>query len=304
MKKKWIGLWSLIALLVVVLCLMVTGWQPQNSNSKKPIRVVTSLNFYGEVAQSVAGKYGHVTSFIDNASVDPHDYQPSTKQARQLNNANVVIANGLGYDHWLSKMVASDKGNRTVINVGTQVAHKKSGDNEHVWYRPQTMRNLSEKLAAQYSHLDPHHRSYYYANAHKYQAKLKTLNQTIRRAKKNAQSAKEKRVLVSEPVFDYALQNLGYQVVDTHFEKAVEDGSDPSPSDISQMQNEIKQRQVAFFVNNKQESNGTIRNMLKLAKQHRVPVLNVTEAKPNHKTYVEWMQSQYQQLIKIQERGD
>ena len=111
-------------------------------------------------------------------------------------------------------------------------------------------------------------------------------------------------VLVSEPVFDYALDNLGYRIANQRFAKAVEDDNDPSPKEIAAMQSAIRQRRVAFFVNNKQESNSTIKNMLKLARQYDVPVLNVTETKPDHQTYTEWMQTQYQQLIKIQEQGE
>ena len=98
----------------------------------------------------------------------------------------------------------------------------------------------------------------------------------------------------------YALQNLGYQVVDRHFEKAIEDGNDPSPSDIAQLRQAITNHQIAFFVNNSQASDSTVKILVKLAHQNKVPVLNVTVSKPDHLTYVEWMTREYQRLIKIQ----
>ena len=97
----------------------------------KPIRVVTSLNFYGEAATAVAGKYGQVTAFINSAATDPHEFQPTTAQAKELSQANVVIENGLGYDHWLSDMTKATTTQQTVVNVGQQVAGKKMGANEH-----------------------------------------------------------------------------------------------------------------------------------------------------------------------------
>ena len=108
------------------------------------------------------------------------------------------------------------------------------------------------------------------------------------------------KVAVSEPVFDYALQNLGYQIIDRHFEKAIEDGNDPSPSDIAQLRQAIINHQIVFFVNNSQASDTTVENLVKLAHQNQVPVLNVTESKPDHLTYVEWITSEYQHLIKVQ----
>lgn len=300
-KKRW-GLVGLIGLLVIVLVLMITGWQPNQKRQQRPIRVVTSLNFYGEVARTVAGKYGEVQSFINSGSVDTHDFQPSTKQARQLSHANVVIENGLGYDEWVNKMVHAADGHQRVINVGQDVARKKPGDNEHVWYEPTTMSRLAQQLAKQYSKIDPSHRHYYHQQAKRYQKQLAKLNATIERAKRNAQAG-NREVLVSEPVFDYALRNMGYKIQNERFAKAVEDGNDPSPQEITQIQSAIRNHEVAFVVNNKQESNSTVRNMVKLARQHDIPVLNVTETKPAHQTYVEWMQSEYDSLIQIQERS-
>ena len=195
-KKYWkIGL--LVVVLLGVFGLMVTNWTP-NKTSQKPIRVVTSLNFYGEVAKAVAGDHGQVTSFIDNEAVDPHDFQPSTKEAQKVAKANVVIVNGLGYDSWLTKLTKAADSSQKVINVGTQVADKKNGDNEHVWYQPATMNKLAIQLAKQFSKLDPEHKADYYKNAKAYQAKLTKLDAVIQTAKQNV--GDQKLVDVSEPV--------------------------------------------------------------------------------------------------------
>lgn len=118
------------------------------------------------------------------------------------------------------------------------------------------------------------------------------------------QLAQKQKVDVSEPVFDYALENLGYQINDRHFEKAIEDGNDPSPKDIQQLQQDIQEHRIAFFVNNKQSQSKTIDNLVALAKENHVPVLNVTESQPNGKTYRQWMLGQYRQLYRILQRGE
>ena len=302
MKKKYLGVGGLIAALVVIFILMVTGWSPTSSKHQKPIRVVTSLNFYGEVAKAVAGDHGQVTSFINSSATDPHDYQATTKQAKQVANANVVIENGLDYDGWLNKLVGADDSKKTVVNVAKDVAGEKTGANEHVWYKPSTMEKLARYLAKKYAKLDPKHKADYEANAQKYIKKLKRLDKTIAKAKRNVKAGQE--VAVSEPVFDYALENLGYKIQNKHFAKAIEDENDPSPADIKSLQSAIKNKQIAFFVNNPQESTKTVKNIVKLCKQYDVPVLNVTETEPAKKSYVEWMEDQYKQLIKIQNRGE
>lgn len=301
MKRYFIGVGFLISLLITILALSFVPFKSRYAD-QKPIRVVTSLNFYGEAAKQVAGKYGNVTSIINNAAVDPHDYQPGTVQARQVSGANVVIENGLGYDEWLNKIVKSSSHyhSQEIINVG-QLMGKRSGDNEHLWYEPTTMDRLARQLADRYSRLDPTHRSYYQRNAQKYIASLKPVEQEIAKIKANV-NQENNRVAVSEPVFDYSLTALGYRVVDRHFEKAIEDGNDPSPQDIQQLQAAIKNHEIAFFVENAQTSNHVVNGLVKLARENHVPVLKVTETKPNStKNYQEWMLSQYRILSRIQQ---
>ena len=123
----------------------------------------------------------------------------------------------------------------------------------------------------------------------------------IRRIKRQV-NPNNNRVAVSEPVFDYALENVGYQIMDKHFEKAVEDGNDPSPKDIEEIQQAIINHQIAFFVDNSQTSDKVVDNLVKLAHEHNVPVLKVTETKPNGYDYMQWMLKQYQALSRIQQK--
>lgn len=303
MRKYWVGVSGLIGLLLIIFLLSLIPPLRNFSQHQKPIRVVAGLDFYGEAAKKVAGKYGQVTTVINSAAVDPHDYQPGTQQAREMGNANLVIQNGLGYDHWLTKlMLGSGNGQVTTIDVARQIANKKAGDNEHVWYQPATIPRLVQRLADQYSKLDPAHAAYYHRRARAYLQTLRPLEQTIAQAKQGVGT--KRAVAVSEPVFDYALANLGYQVIDNHFAKAIEDGNDPSPQDISRLQSAIRNHQIAFFVENSQADDRVINNLVALAHQYNVPVLRVTESQPDHLTYEQWMAKQYQQLIKIQEKED
>lgn len=302
MRKYLTGVSALVACLVLIFALSLVPWK-SIGHSQRPIRVVTSLNFYGEVAGEVAGRYGQVTSLINNAAVDPHDFQPGTDDARKMEEANVVIQNGLGYDTWLTKLANSTARRHCVhIDVGQQVAGKHDGDNEHVWYQPQLMRHLAYYLAGQYGRLDPRHAGYYHQRAQKYTRSLKKMEKEIALVKRQVGSKRD--VAVSEPVFDYALHALGYRVIDAHFEKAIEDGNDPSPEDIRNLQQAISDHQIAFFVENSQTSDRVVNNLVKMAERNGVPVLRVTESKPNKMTYPEWMLKQYQELAAIQRKGE
>lgn len=295
-KRKWLyGAFVLMGVLMIVLS--GCGRKTQTSNK---LHIVASLNFYGETAKAVAGKYGTVTSIIKSPNVDPHDFEPTTNSAKAVAKADVVVYNGLGYDSWMQRLISSDsEGNVKALNVGKSVLNKQTGDNPHLWYNDQTMAKLANRLAKIYAKKDPKHRKQFEANAKNYVASLKVIQKKVTALKQNRQKS---LVDVSEPVFNYALTKMGYKINNSHFALAVENGSDPSAQDIRQMQKDIKQHKIAFFVNNPQASDAIVKNMVTLAKKHNVPVLNVTETQPSNKTYIEWMTDQYQQVAEIQKK--
>ncbi|WP_369404305.1 metal ABC transporter solute-binding protein, Zn/Mn family [Secundilactobacillus collinoides] len=133
-----------------------------------------------------------------------------------------------------------------------------------------------------YAKLQPQNKAYFKRNAKQYIASLKPLKEKLNQLKKNATGEK---VDVSEPVFDYTLHDLGYTIADNGYSLAVENDTDPSPSEIKAMQYDIKAHKIKFFVVNTQEINQITKNMMTLAKKNNVPILKVTESMPTGKTY-------------------
>ena len=288
----------LLAFLVVALGIGLAGCSSRSSSSNGKIKITATTDFYGEVAKAVAGNKGDVTSIINNPNVDPHDYQATTKVAKETVGSKIVIANGIGDDGWMNNLV-KDSSKVDYIKVGEDLMNKKNGDNPHLWYNPATMPKLANTIATKLGKLQPKNKAYFKKNAKKYIASLKPINDKIAQLKQIASTQKNKEVYVSEPVFDYALQATGFKVGDTKFENDTEKGVDPSPQTIKTMQNGIKNHKIAFFVFNKQVDSKTVNNLVALAKKNKVPVLPVTETLPANKTYVSWMDSQYTKLINI-----
>lgn len=292
----------LTILSTLMIAVLLTGCTSKTSSNttKHPnkIHVVTSLDFYGETAKAVLGNKGTVKSIIDKPSMDPHEYEATTKTAKIVSDADVIIYNGLGYDTWMTR-IATDTTHTTKINVGQTVMGKPVDANQHIWYNLKTMPTLANYLVKKYSKLQPQNKTYFEKNAKNYIASLKPLQQKLNQLKKNANGAE---VDVSEPVFDYTLHDLGYKVADTGYSMAVENDTDPSPAEIKAMQQDIKTHKIKFFVVNKQEINQITKNMMTLAKKDGVPILKVSESMPAGKSYESWMMSQFNQLEKIQNK--
>ena len=281
--------------LVTLLSLITVGCSnKQNSTSQSnKISIVTTTNVYSDIAKNIVGKYGTATAIIDKSSVDPHDFDPTTADAKKVAQANIIVANGLGYDSWMNKLVKSV--DKKPVLVGEDLMGLKSGDNPHIWYNLDMSTKYVDYLVKRLSKLDKKHAAYFKENGEKYLAKIDKIKQLAK-----ANKGDQKPVFVSEPVFDYALQEAGYKIDDKKFEEAIENGTDPSPKTINEMNNAIKQKKIAFFVNNTQASSSTVKSFVKLAKKNNIPVLNVRETIPSNTTYLAWMKENYQKLADIQ----
>ncbi|MET1247210.1 metal ABC transporter solute-binding protein [Sporolactobacillus sp. STCC-11] len=294
-SNKAAFLMGIIILLVGLLAGCGSSSASDDKSSNK-ISIVAAEDFYGEVANAVGGKHVLVTSIINKPNMDPHDFEATPQTAKAVSSAKLVIYNGIGYDGWMEKLVSNQKSGN-VIRVGEDVMNKKDGDNEHLWYQPDTMLALANHLADKLGKLDSANADEYKDNAAKYIASIKPIKDEVAKLSKKSDN---KLVDVSEPVFDYMLEALGYKVANNHFEQAVEEESDPSPKDIAQMQQDIEKKKIAFFVSNSQEMSPTVEKMVKLANKHHVPVIKVTETLPAGKNYKTWILDELKQIEEAQ----
>lgn len=290
---KFISIIGLVGLLALVTTACANKKEAASQSDK--ISIVTTTNVYSDIAKNIVGKYGTATAIIDKSSVDPHDFDPTTADAKKLTKANIIVANGLGYDSWMNKLAKSV--NKKPVLVGEDLMGLKNGDNPHIWYNLNMPTKYVDYLVKRLSKLDKKHAAYFKANGKKYLAKVDKIKKLVKTDKSN-----KKPVFVSEPVFDYALKEVGYKIGDKEFEEAIENGTDPSPRMINKMNTDIKEKKIAFFVNNTQASSSTVKSFVKLAKKNGVPVLNVRETIPNHTTYLTWMKENYQNLANIENK--
>ncbi|NLR18919.1 zinc ABC transporter solute-binding protein [Lactobacillus sp. LC28-10] len=298
MLKRYIRTFGTLLTLGLIAILLV-GCSSKTTATRHPhqINVVASLDFYGETAKAVLGDKGTVTSIIDKPSMEPHEFEPTTNTAKQVANADVIVYNGLGYDTWMNRLSADNTGT-TKINVAQGLMNKHNGENEHIWYDMKTMPKLANALAAQFTKRQPQNKAYFKQNAKRYIRSLEPLAKKVSQLRANSHHAS---VNVSEPVFDYTLTEMGYHQNNNHYAQAVQNDTDPSPKDIKQMQADIRQRKIAFFVVNTQEMSKMTTNLVSLAKDSGVPIVRVTESQPAGTTYKTWMMRQLDQVQKAQE---
>ena len=83
------------------------------------VRVVAGENFWGSLITQLGGTRVSVTSIVSDPNADPHEYEPTSQDARTITDAQYVIYNGVGYDPWMDNLLSANPVNgRAVLNTG------------------------------------------------------------------------------------------------------------------------------------------------------------------------------------------
>lgn len=260
---------------------------PASRTAGDRVPVVAAENFYGEVAAAVCGARCQVTSILANPDADPHAYQATVPDAEAVARARLVIENGAGYDAFMAHLLnASPAGGRRVVDVATLTGHA-TGANPHFWYDPATMPLVAKAVARDLAALDPAHAQAYRAAAARWIASLQPLQAEIATIRSRYPRAP---VAYTEPVFGYMGQALGLRVrTPESFQKAIEDGRDPSVADMATELTLLQKHQVRALIYNRQTVTPVTTRMETAARVAGVPVVGISELEPAGQSYVQWM---------------
>jgi zinc/manganese transport system substrate-binding protein len=250
------------------------------------ISIVAAENFYGDVAQQLAGANATVISILSNPDQDPHLFEASPSVARNLSAAAIAVYNGADYDPWMTKLLAaSSSANRKVIIVADLI-HKKAGDNPHLWYDPATMPAYAKALTAVLGERDP-------GNKPNYDRRLQTFLESLHPLDTKIAELRSKfagsPVTATEPVFGYMATALGFKTRNERFQLAVMNNTEPRASDVAAFENDLRKHQVRLLFYNSQASDAAAQRMVRIAQQVKTPVVGVTETEPAGTTFQTWM---------------
>ncbi len=269
---------------------------PAIARSDEPdLRIVAAENFYGDMAQQIAGPGASVSSILTNPNQDPHDFEASPSTARLIADARLVIYNGADYDPWIESLLKASKSADRRTIVAADLMQRKSGDNPHLWYDPATMPRVAAAVAAELERIDPAHAADYEARLKTYLASSQPLTDKIAELKQKYGALD---VTATEPVFGYMATALGFRMRNESFQIAVMNGTEPSSSDVAAFEDDLKNRKVRVLFYNSQVADDLTGRLQKLARDSKVPVVGVSETEPAGVDFQHWMLNQLVALDK------
>ncbi|WP_188079132.1 metal ABC transporter substrate-binding protein [Actinotalea subterranea] len=119
------------AVLMVALVPAACGEAGQGHGSSRPT-IVATTTILGDVAGRVAECGGLEVSTLIPRGADPHDYAPSSADVRDMVEADLVIANGLGLEEGLASALQSARDDGAVVlEVAPLLEPRPLGSGEH-----------------------------------------------------------------------------------------------------------------------------------------------------------------------------
>jgi len=288
---------SMLVSILLLLLLTACGTSSQTatpSSGGKTIEVVAAENFWGSIASQVGGSHVHVTSIIVDPNADPHSYEPTTANARTVAEAQYVIFNGAGYDPWMDKLLqANPVSGRKELNVGN-FNGKHEGDNPHMWYNPDYVTAVANKIRDDLKGIDAGDASDF---DHSAQTFLTTSLQQYHTLIANIKAKYSGTpVGATESIFSYLAPALGLNLITPYsYLKAVSEGQDISAADEATVEQQINQKQIKVLIYNSQNTPNNIQALINKAKANNIPVATITETlTPATASFQDWQSAQLQ----------
>lgn len=240
-------------LMLLLVCALVAG-----SLHAAPLKVVASFSILADLAREVGGERVEVQALI-GPNTDAHGWNPRPSDARRVMQAQLVLANGLGFDAWIERLVAAT-GGPAVLTVSAGITsieratpqphghhHHHGPQDPHAWQDVSNARQYARNIAAELIHLDPEGEAHYRARQQDFDARLEALDQEIRQSLA-ALPAELRSVVSSHDAFGYFSRAYGLR-----FQPAVGSGShsEVSAATMARLIEQLRREQApVVFIEN------------------------------------------------------
>jgi zinc/manganese transport system substrate-binding protein len=274
------------------------------------IQVVTSTNVWGSVVEILGGDWVEVTSIIEDPMQDPHSYEASARDQLSVNQAELVIANGGGYDDFLEQLVSASEGDRVFLKLvegehahaeesanhtdethaeekNSEEAHDDHG-NKHIWYDFEAVGHAAEDIVAAIVELRPESFEKVNKNFDFLMAELSNLEIRV-----EATCGKTTCVgfLATEGVGNLLLEHSGFvDQTPEELANAIEEETEVPPAALKRAKDLIKGKVISLLVVNEQVVDPVTQQLEKLANDNGLPVIRFSEMITIPEwDYLDWM---------------
>ncbi len=276
------------------------------------IQVATSTNVWASVVEILGAEWVEVTAIIDDPLQDPHSYEASARDQLTLSEAELVIANGGGYDEFVGQLLAALDGERIFLELvegehshlgeedHSEEAEEEHSDehdhgNEHIWYDIHAVEEASEMIVEAITELRPESFDRVNQNFDFFMAELENLEIRLEALREKALGL---GFIATEGVGNLLLDEAGFiNQTPEALADAIEEEREVPAAALKQAEDLISGKVVSLVVVNEQQLDQVSDLLVEAANAAGVPVVELSEliSEPGM-DYLDWMASILDQL--------
>lgn len=291
-----------VASVITLLVVLGAGLLPSGRAAEQPVlRVVATTSVFADLAVHVGGERIEISSLIP-LGADPHAWEPSTRQIRDVATADVFLYNGLGLEPWADRIIATvggrhllsvrlSEGLEPIRGVSFGVDAHTDGD-PHFWLDITNAMHYVKRIEQALSSVDPAGAAYYSERAARYLAELEQLDEWF--AAEIRRIPPERRVLVTyHDAFVYMANRYGLEPVGFLVRNP---DREPSPREMADVLRAIASHGVRTIFAEPQVSPRFVQALAREANIN-VAILYTDALTADVPTYVEMMKSNARALV-------
>ena len=256
--------------LLIFASLLVLLALPVTAHSAEKIRVLATFSILGDMVKRIGGQHVVVTTLV-GPDGDTHVYRPTPAAAKAMNEANLLIVNGLGFEGWLDRLVEASgfNGSRVVVTKGIEaIPYKEGNDHDehskdkhdddhashdhgafdpHAWQSLVNAEIYVNNITAALAQIAPNNAAKFYQNRAVYIAEIKELDRYIREMVASL-SQKNRTVVTSHDAFQYFGRDYGLTFIAP---QGMSTESEASAKDVAHLIKQIRAKHIsAVFIEN------------------------------------------------------
>ncbi|MDO4294134.1 MAG: metal ABC transporter substrate-binding protein [Eubacteriales bacterium] len=223
------------------------------------LRVMASFYPMYDFAVKIGGEYAEVSNMVP-AGTEPHDWEPSATDIRELEQADLFIYSGAGMEHWAEDILES-LSSQSLISVeasegiellagheheeeeehSEEAGHDHGEYDPHVWLSPINAGKEMENIKNAFVQADPVHAEYFEENYEKYAAMLDELDAEFR---KQLSGLPRKEIVVNHEAFGYLCHAYGLEQLGI---SGLSPEEEPDPKKMAEITDFVKENNVKII---------------------------------------------------------
>lgn len=264
------------------------------------IKLVASTSIWGSIAEDITEGNDdvEVTTILSSKDDDPHEYEATARDIAAAKDADIVVANGAGYDNWLTDNV--EEGTPLVTAQPLAEAHHHGdeghehgaeghdhgGANPHVWFDLDVVSEFEQNLSAE---------------LHKLNSDIPESNEDVTKKtdelKQRIEKLSGKNVILTESVAAELVEDSELKdVTPEGFAHSVNNESEPSAADLAATRQLITDKKADILITNEQSETPAAEQLTNAAKEAGIKVVNVNETPDEGQDYFEYADALIKQL--------